>query len=48
MNSTNMYFYVPSNFTKYSKDDLQIMLDKLGYNFDDIEQTFVDEVGVIY
>ena len=48
LNSTNWYFYLPTSFAEYSKKDLQIMLDKLGNNFDDWENEFTDKIGVIY
>ena len=46
--TTHFYFYLSKSFILYPKKDLKIMLDKLGYNYDDYEQQFTDKVGVFY
>lgn len=46
--TTHWYFYLPKSFKAYSKKDLEIMLNRLGYNFNDYDQQFTDKIGVIY
>lgn len=50
--TTDFHFYLPktylTSFRKSFKKDFDMMLDKLGYNFDDYDLRFTDKIGVIY
>ena len=46
--TTYYHFYLCKSAIFYSKKDFKIMLDRLGYNFDDYDQEFTDKIGVFY
>ena len=46
--TTQWYFYICKSYLFYSKKDFEIMLNKLGNNYDNYNQEFTDKIGVIY
>lgn len=46
--TTSWYFYISKSYIIYSKKDLEIMINKLGNNFNAYEGKITDKVGIFY